>query len=150
MPHGDLSDICAIASLAAGCVFTFAPSVLTQTLGPVGPLIDVDPKSNIPAAPLTNLVGAMLIMCSLTLCVVRWNTINGKYAGLGYLIMAVSAVKTSWDMDQSFVLRQWHLLALLFTVAALHLTFNPNEAWTSVTLAAREKERAARKAAKNK
>ena len=91
-------------------------------------------------------MGSLLIFCWLTLYVVRWNTLNGKAGGLGLFIASLNCLGISKSMDKmetSFVLRGWHILGALFFLASLHLSFNANPMWTSKTLAAKEKERAA-------
>jgi hypothetical protein len=147
MPHGDFSDYAAFSCLGAGLASIFAPQIFTQEFGPVKPFFDS-------ASAETNVVlqfaGGLLIFMALVLFVVRWNTLNGKAGGLGCFIAAANSVSISWKMDGAFVLRGWYIFGIIFFLAGLHLCFNANPQWTSETLAKKEAERAAKKAAKSK
>ena len=142
MPHGDLSDYAAFFCLGTGGASLFAPHLWFASVGPLQPLLDSGATG---ATPLIRFIGALLLMIGFCLFVVRWNTINGKAGGLGaFVVSATSALigGTSFGF--------WHVFAVAFLVAGLHLSFNANAMWTPETLAQKIKERAARKAAKNK
>jgi hypothetical protein len=148
MPHGDFSDYAAFFCLGNGLASIFAPQVYFQQLGPLKPFFDNAATAEATAA--LKFSGGLLMFMGLVLFVNRWNTLNGKAGGLGCLIASVNCASIAWGMDGAFVPRGWHIHAVVFLLGFLHLSFNANPIWTSVTLAAKEKERAAKKAAKNK
>jgi len=149
MPHGDFSDYAAYFCLGTGLASIFAPEIFGREFGPVKGFFDKEPTGETAAA--IQFAGGLLIFMALTLFVVRWNTLNGKAGGLGCFAAAINSAAIAWKMDNgAFVLRMWYIFAGIFLIAGLHLMFNANPMWTSETLAKKEKERAAKKAAKNK
>ncbi|GMH88755.1 hypothetical protein TL16_g11250 [Triparma laevis f. inornata] len=150
MPHGDLSDYAAFFSSGTGLAMIFAPQLFFSSFGPVEPFFDGSFVAGSEVATALRFTGGTLLFMGMVLYVNRWNTLNGKAGGLGTLIIAVNSALIGWEMDGGFKLRGWHVVSALYLIATAHLMFNANPMWTSATLAAKEKERAAKKAAKNK
>jgi hypothetical protein len=110
-----------------------------------------DGTASAEATTLITFIGGLLMMMGFTLFVTRWNKLNGKAAGLGMFVAAATSATIAFRLDNgALVFRGWHVFATMFLLAGLHLCFNANPMWTSKTLAKKEKERAAKKAAKNK
>ena len=101
------------------------------------------------ATTLIRFIGALLLFIGFSLFVVRWNTVNGPNAG-GPGAFVVSATSLYIAFSGGGGLSGWHVFAVMFLLAGLHLCFNANPMWTPETLAQKIKDRAARKAAKNK
>tara|TARA_B110000090_G_C13129542_1_gene349509 strand:+ start:132 stop:572 length:441 start_codon:yes stop_codon:yes gene_type:complete len=145
MPHGDLSDYVGFSLLAGGVASIFKPEWVTMSLGPVQPLID---------GPLTaqtgfmvSFAGSLLVLLGWLFYVVRWNTINGRFAAAPTSILAaINLAAISHRMDNGlFVLRTWHLFSGVFVVGALHMIFFANAPWTSESLRAHELEKEKKK-----
>ena len=147
MPHGDPSDYAALCCFASGLTAMVYPHALWASIGPISPMLVEQETPEVKI--VVGLVGALLMYLATTLFVVRWNTLNGKAAALGTIVVASTCVRAGIQRgDGSFLLTGWWILAAVFLGATIHLIFNANELWTSKTLAAHEKERAAKKAAK--
>merc|ERR1711871_290147 len=149
MPHGDFSDYGAFASLGFGLATMIAPETTWFTgIGPVKPFFDsaASPET----LTVIRFVGGLFMYFAFTLFVVRWNTINGKAAAIGYTIAAINTVSIAYALDGGFVLRSWHLMAAIMMLIASHLAFNANPMLTSAMLAEKEKKKAAEQAAKTK
>mmetsp|Transcript_14359 Transcript_14359/g.47166 ORF Transcript_14359/g.47166 Transcript_14359/m.47166 type:complete len:148 (+) Transcript_14359:830-1273(+) len=142
MPHGDFSDMSAFFCAGLGAVTLFAPNLLFTpvTVGgfTIAPFFDgeYDPAS--PLAGALQFCGALLFYFFFTLYMVRWNTVNGKGAGLGMLCASANAALVGRAMDGGFKPRMWHVVAGLFLCTALHLMFNANPMLTSKMLAEKE------------
>ena len=75
MPHGDLSDYVAVASLALGLGSIFAPAALYSfSAGPLKPMVEGAVTEA--AASAMRLAGAAFIFVGTTSFGVRWNTVN--------------------------------------------------------------------------
>lgn len=149
MPHGDFSDIAAIATLGFGVASIFAPSIWLSEIGPVKPLLDT---ASAETTLLIRFLGGIFVAVGLILSIVRWNSINGKAAGLGLIIAAINAVFISRSIDENkFVLRGWHVIAGFFVITAIALMFFANKDLTSADLLEKEaKAKAKKEAAKVK
>eukprot|EP00729_Bicosta_minor_P008687 gene8687-27501_t len=152
MPHGDFSDLAALVTLGAGLTAIWAPQYYYTDVGPMKAFFEGGDEAMSPnEATLLNLVGASLIFMFWALYSVRWNTVNGKAAAVGTATLATTCGRIAWKMDGGeLVFRGWHVLMVLYVLTTLHLAFNANPMWTSTTLLAKEKEKAAKKAAKSK
>lgn len=93
-----------------------------------------------------------MVLLGFVTYVVRWNTINGKFAaGPGCILAAINCIYIPYQMDGGkFVFRAWHCFASVFLFGAYHMIFNANAPWTSETLKIQEMEKAAKGAKKGK
>ena len=145
MPHGDFSDYAAFFCMGTGAASLFAPALWFSGIGPLQPMIDGGGGDV--AQTLIAFIGALLLFIGLSMFMVRWNTVNGKGGGLGMFVASGTSAVIAF---RSGGFRGWHVFSGMFLLAGLHLCFNANPMWTVETLAKKIKERAARKAAKNK
>jgi hypothetical protein len=152
MPHGDLSDFVGIGNLAFGILALAAPQFAHQSfsLGPFTLTPLLEGEATAASAAILSVFASCLLTFGLALYIVRWNTINAKFVAVGFLTIAGMSFKNAtWDFaSKSF--SPWLFLFFIELIAALHLIFNPNDAWTSETLRAHEEKKAAKKAAKEK
>ena len=79
MPHGDFSDYAGFSHVAFGLASIFKPSLWWQSFGPIAPLLT---GAQTPAAlTAVRFAGGPLVFMGWTMYVVRWNVMNGKFAG---------------------------------------------------------------------
>lgn len=84
-----------------------------------------------------------------TLYVVRWNTLNGKAAAIGFMTAAINTAHMAYSNDGGvFVPRGWYVFVAAFVLAALHLAFNANPMLTVRMLQEKEAKKAASRKAK--
>ena len=135
------SDKVGYFSLITGLASIVSPGLWYQEFGPIKPMFEgsLTPESS----ALISFTGTLLLFIGVVSYGVRWNTINSITATLGYSIAAVNSLYIAYQMDgSSFVLRGWHVIAVMYVLGALHMKFNPNPVWTSKTLKAHEDEKA--------
>ena len=142
MPHGDMSDFVGLSVFFTGIASVFYPTIWTTAVGPMGAMFDGPLDAN--TTTVISFAGSLMIFLGWLFYVVRWNTINGKFAcAPGCIIAATNCVYISYKMDGgNFVFRAWHALAGVLLVGAHHMIFNANQPWTSVSLKAHEDEKA--------
>ena len=100
---------------------------------------------------LIRFVGALWLSWGFTLFVNRWNTVNGKAAALGCVIVAVTAAYTAYTNDKNeFKPRSTYIFAALYFISALQLAFNANPTYTWQSLKAAEDAKKEKEAAKSK
>jgi len=152
MPHGDFSDLAALTCFMAGLGTMIAPQLWFTAVGPMKPLLDPPSDDAIPPASALAAVrfgGGLLVLMAPILFMVRWNVLNGKGAGLGFLIAAANSASIGLSMDDyTPTLRPWYLLAAFFVMTALHLAFNANPMLTSAMLLEKEKAKAEKEKSK--
>jgi hypothetical protein len=143
MPHGDTSDYVGLSLFFTGIASIFFPVIWSTDVGPIKAFFDSPLDGN--AVIMASFVGSVLIFLGWLFYVVRWNTINGKFAnGPGCIIAAANCIYISYAMDGAFVFRAWHVLAGVFLVGAYHMFFNANAVWTSESLKKHEQEKKAK------
>ena len=76
MPHGDFSDMAALACMAGGVQMIFSPNYQFAAVGPIQPFFDGSSPSGVMAVKL---IGSLLLTLGSMLFTVRWNTINGDH-----------------------------------------------------------------------
>jgi hypothetical protein len=140
MPHGDFSDYAGFFCLATGFASIFAPQLWMKELGPMKPMFDGPLTSETTA--VISFAGNLLLFMGFCSFIVRWNTMNGAAAFMGYFFAAINAAYIPYKMDGGFVFRVWHVFSIMFFFSALHMKFNANPMWTSETLKAKEEEKA--------
>jgi hypothetical protein len=111
MPHGDFSDYSALFCVGAGLTALFRPSIFVAPLGPIQPMFDGELTANLTNAIV--LIGALLLTMGFTLYITRWNTLNGKSAGFGAMVVALTCSSIGFGMDEgtAFVFRGWYIFA---------------------------------------
>ena len=106
MPHGDFSDYAAYFMLGTSVAVLSYPKLFYMGAGPLKPMFDGEPTEDALAA-IQFAAGPMFFMGPV-LFVVRWNTLNGKAAATGTLVMAINTALIALRMDGfEFVLRGW-------------------------------------------
>lgn len=86
MAHGNMSDICALALIAAAVQCVWFKDMMTQDLGPIKATFA---KASPELDRLTSLAGGLLFCIGMTFSGVKWNPANGKMAGIGCFLAAL-------------------------------------------------------------
>jgi len=86
MAHGNMSDICALALIAAAVQCVWWKDMFTQDLGPIKATFA---KASPELDRLTSLAGGLLFCIGMTFSGVKWNPANGKMAGIGCFLAAL-------------------------------------------------------------
>lgn len=143
MPHGDFSDVAALFCACTGLASIFAPNLWFSSFGPLKPMFDG--RATVETLAAARFAGGLLFVLFPTLYVVRWNTLNGKAAALGFTGAAINTAHMALSKDNfTFVPSGWWVFVAAFVVSALHLAFNANPMLTSAMLREKEAARAAK------
>jgi len=86
MAPGNMSDICALALIAAAVQCVWFKDMFYNDLGPIKATFD---KASPELDRLTSLAGGLLFCIGMTFSGVKWNPANGKMAGIGCFIAAL-------------------------------------------------------------
>lgn len=123
--HGNISDLVALALLAAAVQCVWYPDLLLQDFGPL--------KANFTTATpllraLTQLAGGLLCAIALIFSGVKWNPANGKMSGMGCFLFALNAGLVAFrQLDAgSFVLRPFYVYAAALLAAGLNIFLFPS------------------------
>ncbi len=151
MPHGDGSDFVGLSLLFAGLASIFYPESWVYSNDYMKGMLDGPLDNNTTIA--ISFAGSLMVLLGFVTYVVRWNTINGKFAaGPGCILAAINCIYIPYQMalktDGLFVFRAWHCFAGVFLFGAYHMIYNANLPWTSETLKIKEAEKAAKDAKK--
>lgn len=136
----------ALFCAVTGGISVFSPQRWFEEIGPLKPMLDAEARSAQSEA-VVRFVGGLLLFMACVLYVVRWNTINGKAAALGCVIIAGQAVSVARSLERN-IASGWYVFAVGFFLLAVHLAINANPMLTSAMLLEKEKARAARAKAK--
>jgi len=111
-----------------------------------------DGPLNAQSTAVISFAGSLMLSLGFLFYVVRWNTINGRFANApGCIFAAINCVYIPYKMDgNKFVFRAWHCIATAFVAGAYHMVFKANAPWTSESLKAHEQDQAAKNAKKGK
>mmetsp|Transcript_22103 Transcript_22103/g.26065 ORF Transcript_22103/g.26065 Transcript_22103/m.26065 type:complete len:137 (+) Transcript_22103:70-480(+) len=124
MPHGDFSDISAWILIIGGLQQIFKPD-FDFNIGPLRGNFDTfSPEMII----LTKISGSFLLIIGFALFTVRWNTINGKLTGFGFLLASLNIGHSTFNLIDNgvFILRVNYIYSCLMFLAGLHLMLNAN------------------------
>jgi hypothetical protein len=129
MPHGDFSDIGAIALLGGGFMQIFKTEMCFQALGPLKPMI-TSPATD-QQSMMLQMMGGFMVILGCMLFTVRWNTVNGKLSGLACIgcaanIATIFDVKSDLGPQIADKLSLIHIYTAVMLLAGLHLMFNAN------------------------
>ena len=127
MPHGDFSDVTALALIASGVVAVGWPALCLADVPPLKPCFSV-PELSIELEAMIRFCGSFLLLVGSMLFSVRWNTVNGKACGLGCIGCGANIAHVTFSrLDKEvFVFRPFYIHAVLLVLAGLHLMFNAN------------------------
>ncbi|KAK3275163.1 hypothetical protein CYMTET_16689 [Cymbomonas tetramitiformis] len=125
MPHGDFSDLGALACLAGGFQMMFAPSYQFQDFLPLKAQFTTATPD---VEAMIRMMGGFLVILGCMLFTVRWNVVNGKLSGLACIGCGANMAFTMYSrLDaEVFVPRQFYVFAGLLPLVGLHLMFNAN------------------------
>eukprot|EP00450_Noctiluca_scintillans_P005218 CAMPEP_0194487478 /NCGR_PEP_ID=MMETSP0253-20130528/7744_1 /TAXON_ID=2966 /ORGANISM="Noctiluca scintillans" /LENGTH=141 /DNA_ID=CAMNT_0039327701 /DNA_START=63 /DNA_END=488 /DNA_ORIENTATION=- len=129
MPHGDFSDLAALALIGGGCQQIFKPALQFAEYEPLKAFFDIPATSmTVELEAMIRFCGGFMIILGCMLFTVRWNTINGKLSGLALILAAANSAYIAFKLldKDVFVPRPFYIYSGVLALAGLKLMFFAN------------------------